>query len=232
MDETVIYFSAASIALIHTLVGPDHYLPFVMIARARKWSVGYMVLITGLCGAGHILGSSVLGLMGIGLGYSSSMIGIIETTRADFAAWMLFGFGIAYAAWGLRMVIRNKNHVHVHQHVGLEHRHTHSHDTSHSHIHGNVRSMTPWMLFIIFILGPCEPLIPLFIYPAATGGLMDVVLVILIFGAVTIITMTASVYLLYKGILTIDFGWLNRYMHPIAGSTIAASGLLILVFNL
>jgi len=36
-DLTVLTITAASLGLFHTLFGPDHYLPFIMMARARRW---------------------------------------------------------------------------------------------------------------------------------------------------------------------------------------------------
>jgi hypothetical protein len=54
--------TAASIGLFHTLPGPDHYLPFIMMSWARKWSALRTVAITLVCALGHIAGSVVLGL--------------------------------------------------------------------------------------------------------------------------------------------------------------------------
>ena len=34
-DLTILAVTAASIGVVHTLVGPDHYLPFVVLAQAR-----------------------------------------------------------------------------------------------------------------------------------------------------------------------------------------------------
>ena len=41
-------FSALSIGLIHTLLGPDHYVPFVVLAKNNKWSIVKTVFITFL----------------------------------------------------------------------------------------------------------------------------------------------------------------------------------------
>ena len=38
-ELTVLLISAASIGFFHTLFGPDHYLPFIVMGKARKWSV-------------------------------------------------------------------------------------------------------------------------------------------------------------------------------------------------
>ena len=55
---------------------------------------------------------------------------------------------------------------------GTVHDHTHDHHESHAHMHeapAGRTNLTPWALFIIFVLGPCEPLIPLFVLPASRG---------------------------------------------------------------
>ncbi|MCK7539173.1 MAG: hypothetical protein MZV63_53745 [Marinilabiliales bacterium] len=31
--------TAVTIGFIHTLIGPDHYLPFIVMGEARKWSI-------------------------------------------------------------------------------------------------------------------------------------------------------------------------------------------------
>jgi len=36
-DLTVLAITAASLGFFHTLFGPDHYLPFIRMARARRW---------------------------------------------------------------------------------------------------------------------------------------------------------------------------------------------------
>ena len=31
--------TAATLGLVHTVIGPDHYLPFIVIGRAREWTL-------------------------------------------------------------------------------------------------------------------------------------------------------------------------------------------------
>ena len=64
-DITVLMFVAASIGFFHTLFGPDHYLPFIVMARANRWSTIKTIWITLLCGVGHVVSSVVLGIIGI-----------------------------------------------------------------------------------------------------------------------------------------------------------------------
>jgi len=39
VELILILGSAAFIGFIHTLLGPDHYVPFVALARSRNWSI-------------------------------------------------------------------------------------------------------------------------------------------------------------------------------------------------
>ena len=52
-DILVLCGTAAAIAFLHTLAGPDHYLPFVAMSKARDWTVRKTLLITFLCGIGE-----------------------------------------------------------------------------------------------------------------------------------------------------------------------------------
>ena len=192
-DEIVVLMAtAASIGFIHTLFGPDHYLPFIVMSRSGKWSLSKTTIITILCGVGHVIGSVVLGIIGIALGIAVANLEIVESTRGELAAWMLIAFGLVYFVWGIRRAIRNKPHHHKHMHEdGMMHSHEHKHSDEHLHIHNqsSKKNITPWVLFTIFILGPCEPLIPLLMYPAAKENFFGLVLVTSIFGLVTILTM-------------------------------------------
>lgn len=229
MDSTILLPAAASIGFVHTIMGPDHYLPFIMIARARKWSFRKTALITILCGTGHVLGSVVLGILGIALGIAVGSLETVETFRETLASYLLVGFGVAYLAWGLRVGLRASEHSHDHRHDDDYHEHAHSHLGSHVHLHGSAESVTPWALFVIFVLGPCEPLIPILMYPAAEGNWWNLTLVVVVFGIITIATMVAIVTLALRGAVRVHLGPLEKYGHALAGLIIALSGLALLL---
>lgn len=228
-EITALMITAASIGFLHTLFGPDHYLPFIVMSKARNWSLRKTTLITVLCGVGHVLSSVVLGLIGIALGIAVTKLEVIEGTRGEMAAWALIAFGFFYMVWGIHRAIKNKPHTHLHIHEdGSEHNHEHSHAETHAHLHEKQKaSMTPWILFTIFVLGPCEPLIPLLMYPAATKSIMGVFLVAGTFSIVTISTMLSVVLLSYFGISFLPMKKLERYVHALAGATICLSGCAI-----
>jgi sulfite exporter TauE/SafE len=226
----VITITAASIGLFHTLLGPDHYLPFIVMARARKWSLLKTTWITVLCGVGHVLSSIILGIIGIALGISINKLGAIESFRGGIAAWLLIAFGVGYLVWGLFRARRNRPHVHWHAHEDMSsqiHRHTHSKVDLHVHKGESAKSLTPWILFTIFVFGPCETLIPLLMYPAAKSNIFGLVLAVGVFGLVTIMTMLGIVILLSFGTNLLPMGRLERYTHALAGATICICGIAI-----
>lgn len=224
--------AAAGVAVTHTLLGPDHYLPFIMLARARGWSRRRTTIITVACGLGHVASSLLLGGIGIGLGLAVSRVEGLESGRGSLAAWALVAFGLAYAAWGVRKGIRRARgleaHVHgghVHVHSGGDHQHGHSGE-------GNGIDATFWTLFAIFVLGPCEPLIPLFILPASRGDWLLAVITALVFAVVTVATMTIITLLALAGFRPRRLTPLAPWDHALAGSVIALSGLAIVYLGL
>ncbi len=222
--------AAASIAFFHTILGPDHYLPFIMMSWARKWSLVKTSLITFLCGLGHIGSSVVLGLVGVLLGLAVKGLVDFESFRGNLAAWLLIAFGFVYLIWGLRRALRNKPHEHSHAHLDkFIHKHVHTHSEEHVHIHNDGKnvSITPWILFVIFVFGPCEPLIPILMYPAAKDSIFGLVIVTSVFGVVTIATMLGIVLISRTGINFLPLMKVQRFSHVIAGASIFLCGLAI-----
>lgn len=218
--------TAAVIGFIHTVTGPDHYLPFIVLSKVRRWGAGKTSLITFLCGIGHILSSVILGFIGVILGVAVFKLESIESYRGEIAAWLLIGFGFAYFIWGIHQAIRWQPHTHTHSHENKGiHAHLHKHTKNHPHTHHlDTVNVTPWILFIIFVFGPCEPLIPLIIYPAAKHNMLAVTLVASIFGVATISTMLAIVLASSYGLSRLPLQKLERYSHALAGLAIFLCG--------
>jgi sulfite exporter TauE/SafE len=238
-DIDILLVTAASIGFIHTLTGPDHYLPFIVMSKARKWTNIKTLWITFLCGIGHVGSSVVIGIIGIALGLGVNRLNRFESFRGNLAAWAFIIFGLGYFLWGLWKVYKEKPHKHFHLHVDApQHVHMHEHHHSiienHTHSHSAVKpvNLTPWILFTVFVLGPCEPLIPLLMYPAAKTHLMAVALVTLVFAISTIGTMLVVVQLTLRGINFLPMKMFEKYMHAIAGGAICLSGLAIVFLGL
>ena len=235
-DElTLLALTAAALGVLHTLLGPDHYLPFVMMSRAQGWSRGKTLLITAACGLGHVFSSVVLGSIGIGLGLALTTMENLESARGAIAAWGLIAFGGMYCVWGIRHALRHRPHTHWHEHPeGVVHSHKHRHANEHMHAHQQEgqANITPWILFTIFVFGPCEALIPVLMYPAANMSIVGVIGVTLSFGIATLVTMLAVVSIALWGVKRIPGGKWERFTHATAGAIICLSGVGIQALGL
>lgn len=213
----VLLTTAVSVGFIHTAMGIDHTLPFIVLARARKWSLAYTLWITFICGLFHVLSSVVLGGIGIGFGIAASKLQLVEEVRGNWAAWFLIGFGLIYSLWSvIRGMFSSKAHL---EELAEEER-------------SSQKLFTVWGLFIIFVLGPCEPLIPLMMIPAFKLGVWATIAVVSAFSLVTIGSMLLLVTLGYLGVSLLPLRSLERYSHLLAGLAISISGVAIKLFGL
>ena len=205
-DPTLVVLTTAAVGVFHTLVGPDHYLPFIVLSRARKWSLRRTAGVTLFCGLGHLLGSLLLGAVALLFGLTVSHLEAVDTQRGAMAAWLLVVSGLVYLAWGL------------HRAIGHGHRHSMI----------SPGALTPWMLFLVFVLGPCEPLIPVLLYPAVSGHPLTIVLVGAVFATVTLATMLIAVLMGTFGLSHLRLAGLERYGDACAGGVITLCGVGIL----
>ena len=203
---SAIWFAALLTAIIHTVMGPDHYLPFIAIAKSRDYSLKKTLFWTFICGLGHIASALLLALLFIYFSHWLSKENFLwlEENRGDIAAYALIGLGAAYILWALR------------------HRFTHQHRLPDL----QDKNISVWVLFIIFVLGPCEALLPI-LTASSVLGISAVISCTLIFSIATIATMMFCVTLGMLGINTLRFKSLENYAHEIAGGTIMACGLAI-----
>jgi hypothetical protein len=58
-----------SLAFFHSLA-PDHWVPFVALAKGSRWRLRRLAFVTTLAGFGHVLSSLLLGLLGLWAGWA------------------------------------------------------------------------------------------------------------------------------------------------------------------
>jgi nickel/cobalt exporter len=201
--------TALSVGAIHTLLGPDHYVPFAALSRAGGWTARKTLGVTVACGLGHVAGSVAIGAIGLLLGSVVLRFEAIESWRGDVAAWLLIGFGFVYLCWGAKRAVRAASHVHAPPAAGSV--------------------WTPWLAFLVFVLGPCEPLIPLLMVPAARSDPGAVVAVVAAFTAATLGTMVLAVVALRHGLACVYLPVLRRFDDALAGLAILVCGVLVKV---
>lgn len=218
--------TAAVLGITHTLLGPDHYLPFIVMSKAWRWSKAKLAAVTVLCGLAHVLSSAAIGMVGVALGVALGRMEGLESLRGGITGWLFLGFGLAYFVWGVRRAMKDAPHSHGHSHSdGSMHDHDHGHHQEHCHVHAEgVPNMTPWILFTLFVFGPCEPLIPVLMVPASRSSVLGLIAVTAVFSAATIGTMLAVVLSADYGFSRLPFGRLERYSHALAGLTLLLCG--------
>jgi sulfite exporter TauE/SafE len=222
-DLNLLLISAMTLGCIHTLMGPDHYIPFIALSKARNWSLSHTLWITLIAGIGHIAGSVLLGFAGVALGISLSSLEYIESVRGDIVAWMLIAFGVGYATYGFFRHLHHQGHSHLPKFLIPKRYHHYLHHPA--SIVQTQSNTTPWVLFIIFVFGPCEVLIPLLIFPAAQHNMMGVAQVASLFGITTIVTMLMAVWVGYQGLSFVRMGRFSEYLHMAAGLVIFMTGI-------
>lgn len=205
--------AAVTAGSLHTLA-PDHWVPFAALARARGWSAGRTVRITLACGFGHVTVSALLGLLGLFFGLE--MIQSFGRRMEAAAGILLVGYGIAYAAWGLRRAAGRKLHGHAHRHY--------------DHIHDASRT-SAWTLFILFSADPCVAVIPI-LFAAAPLGAPTAAGIVLLYEIATLTTMVMLVLPARAGAGTLRLPWLDRYADASAGLVIAAVGVAVSALGL
>jgi nickel/cobalt transporter (NicO) family protein len=204
----ILLLSTASIAFIHSLA-PDHWMPFAALAKSLKWSKLKLALLTFVSGIGHVGISVIFSIIGILLGFSLTKLKNAEGRRAEIALWLLIGFGIAYMLWGIKK-------ARGHKHKAFDQKALKS------------KTLALWMIFIIVVLGPCEPLVPL-VFLGYNYGYMGVISVSIVFSITTIAMMVAQSLLAFKGIQLIKNDFIEKYSHAFAGLIIVLTGIFVMV---
>jgi hypothetical protein len=229
-DLIMLLGTAVTISLLHTLAGPDHYLPFIALSKAKGWSLSRTLFWTIVCGCGHVWSSVILGLGGAALGWSLSKVTWLEQVRGGVAAWAFLLFGIVYAIIGLVRAGKNRRHKHfdMYEDGSL---YVYEHKDGEVVAPNERHTVTPWVMFVIFLLGPCEPMIPLLYLPAAKNSTAAMVLLITVYTVFTLAIMLLLVVLGYYGFSFLKTEKLEKHMHAIGGATITICGLGMIFFN-
>ena len=186
------------------------------------------VAITAACGVGHVTASVALGLMALIFG--REVLEAFGQRLESVSGFLLIGFGVAYAAWGLRHALADRVHRHAHAH-GFAH--VHFHQRAHVHRSPGVgdssssrRGVMPRTLFLLFSADPCVAVIPL-MFAAAPLGLHSTLAVVVAYEAATIATMVLLVVPARAAAGVVRTAWVERYGATLAGCVVAFVGLAV-----
>jgi ABC-type nickel/cobalt efflux system permease component RcnA len=224
--------TAVSTALFHTLI-PDHWLPFVLIGRARGWSGRTTAAVSGLSAGIHVALSAALGLLAVLVGLEAARV--VGETLEGAAPFLLIAFGLLYALWAWR----KGGHFHpggslLHhadersrcaggEGTGPEHLHYHADEA----LIRNTRGRSAVALAAIVGINPCVLILPL-VLKSADHGAFAVGAVLTAYSGTTVALMVGLSVAGVTGATRIRVPAAARYMEAVSGLVIAAAGLVLL----
>jgi hypothetical protein len=222
----LLFLSACGTATLHALI-PDHWLPFVVMARAQGWSLRRTVILTGSAGLLHVALSILLAVAAIALGVPSARELAARAGRPleSITGALLLLFGLAYGAWAYQREAR----AHAHAAADLQ-------TPPHVHAHGHLlerwfrRVVTGGALVVLIGISPCAVLAPI-LFVASTVGRAAVLTAALGFALCTIGTMIAVTLAALRSIRRLDLPFLSRYGDLISGVLLAAVGVVLMVLH-
>lgn len=235
MSEAKLYTlltTALLTSLFHTLI-PDHWLPFVLIGRARGWSARTAAAVSGLSALIHSVLSVLLGLCALLFGQTSARL--FGETLESSAAALLVVFGLLYAGWAWR----KKGHFHPGGRLlhgadnpcagGEGDAHP---DHLHYHADGGLidggAGPGAWTLAAIVGANPCVLILPLMM-ATARDGLQSTALVTLAYVVPTVLLMVG---LTVGGVISlgrIRLPVAAQYMEMASGVLIALTGVIFIL---
>ena len=204
MMGTGIMAGTLLIAALHAVM-PTHWLSFVLVARAQRWTRGRMLRVVLFSGLGHVMTTALVGLLAAALGKTAAAA-LEEHIDTPLPAMILLAFGLYYLVLGWR----RSGHRHC--------QHDHSQDPI------RADRMAVGALFLEMTLSPCETLIPLF-FAAGAMPWTELLVMALATSGITLLLMALLATLGFSGYSKVAFPWLERNERLAVGALLAALGL-------
>ncbi|MGI8432570.1 MAG: hypothetical protein ACR2MW_09830 [Chthoniobacterales bacterium] len=224
MNDSVlatIAITGFGIAFFHAAI-PTHWLPFVLTARAQRWSRTKTLGITALAGSGHVLFTAALGLVVAWLGIALS---------ARIGVWFPRIAGGALLVFGLFYIYRQftgHTHTHLHWFGGHGHHHEdHKHEGT-PRRHSDFAAIVSLLALLTF--SPCEGFIPVYV-SGVRYGWPGFALLTAILSVATVAGMLIFTFLALTGIEQIKLRSFEKYESGVMGALLCLVGVLIIIFE-
>ena len=235
MNTTVLATLAVTgftVAFSHAAI-PTHWLPFVLVARARGWRAGKAMGVALAAGLGHVLLTSLLGLVIAWLGF---------TLGEHFGDWfkrIAGGALILVAVYFAVQQLRGAGLRHHHL-PGGHHRPGErcGHEAEASHMEHELRESplvqpktSDWAaisgLFVMLTLSPCEAFLPVYLAGVEFGWtgffVLSGILAVGTLGGMALFT-----WLIWYGLERVDLKRFERYEAGLLALVFGALGLMML----
>jgi nickel/cobalt transporter (NicO) family protein len=244
---TTIAITGFTVAFFHAAI-PTHWLPFVLAGRAQRWNRPKTLGIAALAGGGHVLFTTLLGVLIVWFGIALNKH--IGDWFPRIAGGVLIVFGLYYI-W---RQLAGKGHIHA---FGSHHGH-HKHDHEREHHHGHNHANDPGETFSVAaekgrlahleqppatsdrvaILGllalltfsPCEAFLPVYLLGVKYGWI-GFVLLSVILACATIAGMVVFTWLTLMGIEKLNLKRLEKIEAGVMGALLCVLGILIIILE-
>jgi nickel/cobalt transporter (NicO) family protein len=206
--------AAGGVGFGHAVL-PDHWVPMATVGRTQRYSLGKVARLSGAAGAAHVLVSLVLGavIIAVGLQFRST----IENAQDAIVGGLLIATGVGFAAMELL------GHGHSHDHHDEHDDHDDHDDDDHDHRRSALAVMVPFGA----AASPDLTILPVFL-AATTAGVGVAIGSLVVFGAVTIVTIVALTLLATAGGYQIGGAWLDRWGNAFTAAVLVVIGALVL----
>lgn len=228
---TTLAVTGFTVAFLHAAI-PTHWLPFVLVARARGWTRGKTLSVAMAAGLGHVLLTSLLGLAIAWLGLQ------LDEHLGEMFPRIAGGLLLAISLW---FFWRQAKGGVLHHHVGgsahqANEKCGHSHE--HSHLEQELKDSPvassrsgDWAaisgLFTMLTLSPCEGFLPVYLSGVAHGWtgffVLSAILAVGTLGGMLLFTTLTLV-----GFAKLPIQKLERYEAALLGVIFAVLGLMML----
>jgi len=197
-------------AFLHAAL-PTHWLPFVLVGRAQRWSMGKTLSAVATAGLAHIATTAVVGglIVAAGLALDQWIAGLLP----NLSALLLFGFGSFYL---IRALVRRPAPA------------TASGPTLDLAEPTVSHAAAFWGLVAMLAISPGEVLLPIYM-SSAQEGVAALALLTLTFAIGTVLGMGVFTTLARAGASILRLERWSRYEGAVLGLALLALGLLVLL---
>ena len=240
MNSTALATIAATgftVAFFHAAI-PTHWLPFVLVARARRWTHAKALSVAIFAGFGHVALTSLLGLVIAWFGFQlDEHFGHVFTRVAGVILLVVAGFYF-WRQW------RGKGIMHHHT-PGGHHEPSahcgHGIEQGHSHLETELEGSElvsdrkgDWAaisgLFVMLTLSPCEGFLPIYLSAVESGWtgffVLSGILAAGTFGGMLLFT-----WLTLVGLEKVELKRVERYEAALLGAVFTILGVLMLTLE-
>ncbi len=237
MNEAVLTTIAAtgfSVAFFHAAI-PTHWLPFVLVSRARGWSRGKTLGVAAFAGLGHVALTSLLGLLIAWFGFQLQEHA--ETLFPKVAGGLLLALGAFYLWRQWRGGVLHHHAPGGHHHASAECGHEHGHSHWDEELKDSAlvsRQAGDWAvisgLFVMLTLSPCEAFLGVYLSGVQFGWRGFFVLSGIL-AVATLAGMMLFTWLTLLGFEKLSVQKLERYEAGMLGGIFVVLGLMMLLLE-